>query len=156
MFQVLVEHAFNFLSLEYVDLFNRARATAFQHPLWLQHLYAMLLNPGTDEPLVVTVRTKADGRLLLVLPLVRRRLGLMRVVEFADLGVSDYAEPVCDEETLSRILADDEACARIQDALAPYTKLSLQPFNATANLRRHFKRLEQWQGVLPRQMSKHG
>lgn len=126
MFQVLVEHSFNFLSAEYLDLFNRSRATAFQHPLWLHHLYTMLLNLGSDEPLVVTVRSQADGRLLLVLPLVRRRVGLMTVVEFADLGVSDYAEPVSEQAEFARILHDDEACFRIRDALAPFDFLRIK------------------------------
>ena len=82
-------------------------------PLWLDRLYARLVPHVGAQPLIVTVRSRADGRLVMVLPLLRQRRGAMRVVEFADLRVSDYASPVCDEFTFARILRDQAACAEI-------------------------------------------
>jgi CelD/BcsL family acetyltransferase involved in cellulose biosynthesis len=86
---------FDFRGPEYAELYGRSSVTLFQHPVWLHNLYTDLAPQLKAEPVVVTVRASADGRLVAVLPLVRRR-GLVRRVEFADLGVSDYAAPVID------------------------------------------------------------
>ena len=42
----------------------------------------------------------------MVLPLVRRRYGTLRAVEFADFGVSDYACPIAPENESATILTD--------------------------------------------------
>jgi len=120
VFLVQAEHSFDFLSAEYAELFSRSHATAFQNPLWLDRIYARVPHVG------VTVRARADGRLVMVLPLLRQRRGAMRVVEFADLRVSDYASPVCDEFTFARILRDQAACAEIRQALMPYDLIRIQ------------------------------
>ncbi|KAA1422786.1 GNAT family N-acetyltransferase [Mumia zhuanghuii] len=96
MLDIQIETPFDFRSEEYHRLYDSAGATAFQHPVWLHHLYADLAPRRGADPLVVTGRDAATGRLLLVLPLVRRRTGPFRRIEFADLGVSDYASPVVD------------------------------------------------------------
>jgi CelD/BcsL family acetyltransferase involved in cellulose biosynthesis len=126
VFLVQAEHSFDFLSAEYAELFSRSHATAFQNPLWLDRIYARLVPHVGAQPLVVTVRARADGRLVMVLPLLRQRRGAMRVVEFADLRVSDYASPVCDEFTFARILRDQAACAEIRQALMPYDLVRIQ------------------------------
>src|SRR4051812_41911267 len=102
MFEVTVEDSFDFRSKEYVEFFANSAATAFQHPIWLAQLYERLVRQGDATPLIVVVR--AGGELAMVLPLVRRRYTLLKVVEFADMRVSDYVSPVTDEETLSRIM----------------------------------------------------
>jgi CelD/BcsL family acetyltransferase involved in cellulose biosynthesis len=126
VFLVQAEHSFDFLSGEYAELFSRSHATAFQSPLWLDRLYGRLAPDVGAQPLVVTVRARADGRLAMVLPLLRRRRGAMRVIELADLRVSDYASPVCDELTFARILRDRAACAEIRQALMPYDLIRIQ------------------------------
>ena len=47
-FDVRIENAFDFLSSEYAELFNRSAATAFQHPIWLDGLYGKLV-PKVDR-----------------------------------------------------------------------------------------------------------
>lgn len=126
MFLVQAQNSFDFLSDEYAELFLHSQATAFQHPLWLDRLYAKLAPHVGAQPLIITVRSRADGRLAMVLPLLRQRRGAMRVVEFADLRVSDYASPVCDEFTFARILHDKSACEAIQRALMPYDLIRIQ------------------------------
>ena len=126
MFSVGVENAFNFLSQDYAELFGRSCATPFQHPLWLDRLYAALVPSAGVEPLVVVVRHRSDGRLAMVLPLVRQRHGIMRVIEFADLRVSDYASPVCTEATFALILRDAAACDQIRNALKPFDLLRIK------------------------------
>ena len=42
VFEIILESSYNFLSAEYSELFAGSRASAFQHPLWLDRLYAKL------------------------------------------------------------------------------------------------------------------
>jgi CelD/BcsL family acetyltransferase involved in cellulose biosynthesis len=125
LFEVTVDNSFDFLSAEYADLYRRSVATAFQHPAWLAALYAKLLTHNGAEALIVVVRFRTDGSLAMVLPLVRRRYAILRVVEFADLRVSDYASPVADVATFSQIVADAATGAQIRRALKPYDLLRI-------------------------------
>ena len=56
MFEVAVEPLFNFLSGEYAEPFAFSRATAFQHPSWLDAIYRKLLPRANAAPLIITVR----------------------------------------------------------------------------------------------------
>jgi CelD/BcsL family acetyltransferase involved in cellulose biosynthesis len=124
VFEVAVEPAFDFLSAEYAQLFAYSQATAFQHPLWLDALYRKLAPALSAKPLIVTVRR--HGRLIMLLPLLRRRYGTLRAIEFADLGVSDYAAPVVSDENFDEIASDSAACARVKAALKPFDVLRIQ------------------------------
>ena len=46
------------------------------------------------EPLLATVRDSATGEIALLLPLIRRKPDRIRVVEFADLELTDYNAPL--------------------------------------------------------------
>lgn len=88
---------FNFLSPEFAELYGRADATAFQHPIWLDRVFGRL---ASDHPTEILVgRTQAGGRLVLVLPMIRRQLGFLSVRDAADLNVSDYGAFVVDQAT---------------------------------------------------------
>jgi len=132
VYEIVLEHAFSFLSEEYAALFRLSCASAFQHPTWLDRLYGRLAPALGAEPLVITARDRADGRLAMVLPLVRRRRGTMRVIEFADLRVSDYTAPVCDAATFELILQDKAACAALRKLLKPYDLLRIRKLGETA------------------------
>jgi CelD/BcsL family acetyltransferase involved in cellulose biosynthesis len=132
VYEIVLESAFSFLSVEYAALFRVSCATAFQHPLWLDRLYSRLMPALGAEPLVITARHAADGRLAMVLPLVRRRRGTMRVIEFADLRVSDYAAPVCNAATFESILHDKRACEAVRKLLKPYDLLRIRKLGETA------------------------
>lgn len=67
--------------------------TAFQDPRWLEAWYAAHRGRTGAEPVIVTARD-GDGRPALLLPLVRRRVGGVRLAEFADLGLTDYNLPL--------------------------------------------------------------
>jgi CelD/BcsL family acetyltransferase involved in cellulose biosynthesis len=62
----------------------------------------------------------------MVLPLIRRRYGTLRAIEFADFGVSDYACPVAPDDESAAILADRGACGRIKAAIKPFDVLRIQ------------------------------
>jgi CelD/BcsL family acetyltransferase involved in cellulose biosynthesis len=61
----------------------------------------------------------------MVLPLVRRRYTGLRVVEFADLRVSDYISPVTDAVTFAAIASDKVCVARIRSLVAAYDLLRI-------------------------------
>ncbi|EJW10329.1 hypothetical protein A33M_0184 [Rhodovulum sp. PH10] len=107
---------FDFLSVEYRALFDRAAATAFQSPVWLDGLYGRLVPAAAARPLIVTLRERRSRRLVVVLPLVvRRHLGL-RVARFADLGVSDYCAAVVDP-AFAPFVSTRAVTARVRAAL---------------------------------------
>jgi CelD/BcsL family acetyltransferase involved in cellulose biosynthesis len=62
----------------------------------------------------------------MLLPLLRSRYGWLRLIEFADLQVSDYVAPVCDVETFASVLRDQQTCAAIREALRPFDILRIQ------------------------------
>ena len=125
MFKITVENSFDFLSGEYASLFEHSVATAFQHPRWLAALYGKLASGNAAAPLIVVARFAEDGRLAMVLPLMRLRYAMLRVVEFADMRVSDYASPVTDAATFAQIAADPDSVAIIRRLCLPYDLLRI-------------------------------
>ena len=73
---------------------SQGAATPFQSFIWVSTLADTVGRSLGAETFVVIVRDPHSGRDLLLLPLVRRRLGPTRIIEFADLGISDYNAPV--------------------------------------------------------------
>lgn len=124
-FDIAIEEAFDFLSPDYAALFDGSAATAFQHPFWLDSLYARLAAHAGARPLVVVVRRRASGALAMVLPLLRIRRGPIRTIEFADLRVSDYLAPVCSSEAFAGLLEDEWACAEIRRLVRPFDLLRM-------------------------------
>lgn len=70
-----------------------AAATAFQSGRWLDAWYATI-GRAVGEPILLAVSDPRSGELAAMLPLVRRTQGRLRLVEFADQGVSDLNAPV--------------------------------------------------------------
>jgi CelD/BcsL family acetyltransferase involved in cellulose biosynthesis len=124
-FDVSMENEFDFSSEEYARLFARSTATAFQHPLWLEGIYAKLAAASGAKPLVVAIRARANRELAMIMPLLRIRRGPIRTVEFADLRVSDYVAPVCSRTAFSELLRDETACREIRRLLRPFDMLRI-------------------------------
>ena len=74
--------------------YRRGQATIFQHGKWLAAWYGAFAGQPGIEPLMATVRDRATGEIALLLPLIRRRLKRICVVEFADLELTDYNAPL--------------------------------------------------------------
>jgi CelD/BcsL family acetyltransferase involved in cellulose biosynthesis len=87
---------FDFTSPEYADLFKRSEATAFQHPIWLDRTFARLVKPSDRSAAILVGRSHADRRLMLVVPMIRRKLGPLSMLDAADLEVADYNALVFD------------------------------------------------------------
>lgn len=122
---VAVEADFDFLDAAFRDLHARSGATAFQHPVWLDAFYAHVAPARGAEKVVITGRDE-EGRLAFVLPMIRRRLSGVRMVESADLGVSDYSAPVIDRNYLPSAAVRNTIAA----LLRPIDILRIKPVRA--------------------------
>ncbi|WP_309085819.1 GNAT family N-acetyltransferase [Chelativorans sp.] len=136
MAAVALEDRFDFGSREYLELFASSSATAFQHPLWLQSLFEKLAPERGAEKIVVTARDPASNRLILVLPLVRRRKRGIVLLEASDLGVSDYAAPVA----APGLMLGPELQMAIRSTLPSHDLLRIRPIRA--------EHLPAWQACL--------
>lgn len=79
---------------EWQALETTGAATPFQARAWLLPWYRIVAPRFGAVPILVTVRDKASGRPLMFLPLCRRRDRGLSIIEFPDLGVSDYNAPI--------------------------------------------------------------
>lgn len=69
-------------------------STVFQRPEWLEPFYAAVARHEPDvQPLTLDVQDE-EGALAYRLALIRRRVGSKRVVEFADLNMTDFNAPL--------------------------------------------------------------
>jgi CelD/BcsL family acetyltransferase involved in cellulose biosynthesis len=69
-------------------------STPFQHPQWLDAWYGAFTGTGDVEPLIAIVSDAATGEPIALLPLIRRPQKGIRIVEFADLSLTDYNAPM--------------------------------------------------------------
>lgn len=120
------EDDFDFDAAEYARLYECSHATPFQHGAWLTRLYSQLAPALGADRVVVVARRESDGELVLVLPMVARRRGPIRVVEDANLGVADYAAPVVHRAYGVAISNDASVATRIAAALGSYDLLRVQ------------------------------
>src|SRR6202035_794651 len=65
--------------------------TAFQHPLWFEAWYGAF---AETSPLVAIVTDSVTERPVALIPLILRVSHGVRIVEFADLNVTDYNAPI--------------------------------------------------------------
>lgn len=114
-----LEKEFDFKSNEYESLFSEADATIFQSPYWLDAFYSCLVEALSVEPVIITLRDETD-RLQLVLPCIRQQSGGIKIVQPADMGVSDYNCIVARNNAIEAILASNELQNNIVKALMPY------------------------------------
>jgi CelD/BcsL family acetyltransferase involved in cellulose biosynthesis len=73
---------------------NRTPSTLFQDPRWLDAWYAAFAPIGHVEPLIAVIFDAATSEQVALLPLVRRVQNNVRIVEFADLDLTDYNAPM--------------------------------------------------------------
>ena len=78
--------------------------TSFQHRQWFAAWYGAF---NSVSPLIAMIYDAATHREVALVPLIRRVQGGVRLVEFADLDLTDYNAPL-----LGRDAPDDEAGAR--------------------------------------------
>jgi CelD/BcsL family acetyltransferase involved in cellulose biosynthesis len=69
-------------------------ATPFQDWQWLEAWYGAFANIDSVEPLIAIISNAATGEQAVLLPLIRRRHNGIRIVEPADLDLTDYNAPL--------------------------------------------------------------
>jgi CelD/BcsL family acetyltransferase involved in cellulose biosynthesis len=74
--------------------YRHGHSTIFQHGKWLEAWYGAFAGRPGIEPLLATIRDRATGEVAMFLPLIRRQQKRIRVVEFADLELTDYNAPL--------------------------------------------------------------
>lgn len=99
-------------------------ATAFQSRAFVEPLTRRLAPALGAEPFVVEV-ADGDGPMLAA-AFVRRRIGDLRVVEFADLGYADYAAPIFRRGMNLDPAAAAAIEAAVRKALPPHDALFLR------------------------------
>nr|WP_249127642.1 GNAT family N-acetyltransferase [Bradyrhizobium lablabi] len=93
-FAVEIDSDWSAVAGEWDALRRRGQVTPFQHSRWLGAWYRAFAARDDAKPLLVTLRDRATGEIALRLPLIRRTINGLRVVEFADLDLTDYNAPV--------------------------------------------------------------
>jgi CelD/BcsL family acetyltransferase involved in cellulose biosynthesis len=73
---------------------DSGNATPFQDWQWLEAWYGAFANVDSVEPLIAIVSNAATGEQAVLLPLIRRRHKRIRIVEPADLDLTDYNAPL--------------------------------------------------------------
>ncbi len=69
-------------------------ATPFQNWQWLEAWYGAFANIDSVEPLIAIISDAATGEQAVLLPLIRRTQNGIRIVEPADLDLTDYNAPL--------------------------------------------------------------
>ncbi len=69
-------------------------ASPFQKPVWLAQWYATLGRRRDVQPIIAIVRERSSGDPVALFPLVGHAAGNRRIVQFADLGITDYNAPL--------------------------------------------------------------
>jgi CelD/BcsL family acetyltransferase involved in cellulose biosynthesis len=82
------------VSVRWAQLAARGHALAFQHVTWLRCWYETFGTASDVTPLLLTLVDLGTSRDVLALPLVRRRVGGLDHIEFADGGLTDYNAPI--------------------------------------------------------------
>jgi CelD/BcsL family acetyltransferase involved in cellulose biosynthesis len=88
--------------IEFTDDWKQAAArwndirppTPFQGPQWIDAWYRAFAGVDHVEPLIAIISDAATGEQVALLPLIRRMQKGIRIVEFADLSLTDYNAPI--------------------------------------------------------------
>jgi CelD/BcsL family acetyltransferase involved in cellulose biosynthesis len=90
-FRVELVHDWKHAAVRWNDINS---STPFQHPQWCEAWYGAFAGADGVEPLIAVVTDAASGEQAALLPLIRRQQKGMRIVEFADLDLTDYNAPI--------------------------------------------------------------
>jgi CelD/BcsL family acetyltransferase involved in cellulose biosynthesis len=90
-FRVEILHDWNQAAVRWNDF---GSSTPFQDQRWLDSWYAASAGLPHVEPLIAIISNAATSEQIALLPLVRRLQSGVRIVEFADLDLTDYNAPL--------------------------------------------------------------
>lgn len=119
------EVAFDFNSSEYASLYRDSYATPFQAPLWLAGIHDLIMPSTGAEPVTITGRSR-DGRLVLLVPLMRRWHRGLRRIEFAGSELCDYQRAVYRPSDTTFLQNDPALAQHISRYLIPCDLIRLE------------------------------
>ena len=143
---------------DWSTLESTGACTPFQTRAWLEPWYAKVAPHFYAKPFFVRVRDRATGAPLMLLPLIKRRDAGLAVVEFADLGVSDYQAPLFAADADALRGAKPTLWAEIQAALRPADLFRVEKVpahvggarNPLADIARRRMNFSAWDVALPK------
>ena len=121
-YEIDVLSSFDFEGEEYAALFAKSNGTAFQSPRWLDAFYESLCPSLGVEPFIVIARD-SSGTLQIVLPMVRKAVSFAKIIQPADLGITDYNQIIASGETLDAVSKDAAFKSQLVKALKPFDLL---------------------------------
>ena len=120
LYHIETVSTFDFCSAEYERLYHTSQASVFQSGFFLKNFYETLVPALHAEPIIILVRQTENSALRAVLPLVRQRYYGLKILQPADLGVSDYNGIVGQESDLSAISTNRKLQITLKDELKPF------------------------------------
>src|SRR5580704_11779191 len=90
-FRVEILHDWNQAAARWNDF---GSSTPFQDQRWLDSWYAASAGLPHVEPLIAIISNAATSEQIALLPLIRRLQRGVRIIEFADLDLTDYNAPL--------------------------------------------------------------
>lgn len=124
-FDIEVSRDIEVLEREWRALEANGRCTAFQRYDFVAPLYAAFRTHKRAAPLIVAVREKSSGNIVMILPLCETKIGRERVIAFADLRVADYCAPLMAQDFHLDAVAFRALWKAIENALPPSDLLRL-------------------------------
>jgi CelD/BcsL family acetyltransferase involved in cellulose biosynthesis len=91
-----------------------SHGTAFQRSHWLNAWYGAF---DTVSPLIAIISDAATGSEVALVPLIRRVQNGIRIVEFADLGLTDYNAPILGLDAPRDVIGARALCQALLAAL---------------------------------------
>ncbi len=91
-----------------------SRGTGFQHSHWLNAWYGAF---DTVSPLIAIISDAATRSEVALVPLIRRTQKGIRIVEFADLGLTDYNAPILGLDAPRDVIGARALCQALLAAL---------------------------------------
>ncbi len=117
---------FDFGSEEYLALFGEAFVTAFQHPIWHKAMQRHIKNFPEFEERTLQMRCEESGRLVGVFPMVvRKKLGAT-LMEYANMGLVDYALPILHKDISNWVPDAGYLSKRLLETLGSYDVLRIK------------------------------
>ena len=137
MLELSVSEDFDFQSKEYSELYYQSDSTAFQHPIWQAAMHGFVRSQPGVRARTLLFRCKKSKHLVGLLPLVaRKKMGAL-ILEYANLGLVDYALPTLKADFWQWVPDSSTLSVELDRVLDRYDMLRIKhmPTNDPAFLR---------------------
>ncbi|PLW75773.1 GNAT family N-acetyltransferase [Cohaesibacter celericrescens] len=126
MLELSVSSDFDYESAEYKALFDNADVTAFQHPAWQSAMQAHLRSVSGIKECTLLMRCKKSGMLVALVPLISRKKMGATILEYANLGLVDYAMPTLHNDIFQWIPDTKTLSEQLYKTLGSYDVLRIK------------------------------